>query len=176
MTLLETVALTKNFFGVTALDKVDFQVNKGEIVGLIGPNGSGKTTLFNCATGVLPVSGGSILFKGEDITDLKTHEIALKGISHKRPVFRQADVSQEGLGRAAGPGVERGWPGFLGFGPFQGDSIRPIHSRRVAVPGTVGGAGKDSLILTHQTLGDHDPAGVGASLGKRISSLGLTEA
>jgi ABC-type branched-subunit amino acid transport system ATPase component len=86
--LLETMELTKNFFGLTALDRVNFQVNKGEIVGLIGPNGSGKTTLFNCATGVLPVSGGTIQFKGEDITYLKTHEIALKGVSRTFQIIR----------------------------------------------------------------------------------------
>ena len=88
MVLLETVELTKNFFGLTALDKVDFHVDQGEIVGLIGPNGSGKTTLFNCATGVLPVSGGRIKFKGEDITNYKTHEIALKGVSRTFQIIR----------------------------------------------------------------------------------------
>jgi len=86
--LLETMELTKNFFGLTALDRVDFHVDEGEIVGLIGPNGSGKTTLFNCATGVLPVTGGRIKFKGEDITDLKTHEIALKGVSRTFQIIR----------------------------------------------------------------------------------------
>lgn len=88
MILLETVGLTKNFFGLTALYKVNLQVNSGEIVGLIGPNGSGKTTLFNCATGVLPVTGGRIKLKGEDITDLKTHEIALKGVSRTFQIIR----------------------------------------------------------------------------------------
>jgi len=88
MVLLETVKLTKNFFGLTALDRVDFHVDQGEIVGLIGPNGSGKTTLFNCATGVLPVSGGSIKFKGEDITNHRIHEIALKGVSRTFQIIR----------------------------------------------------------------------------------------
>jgi ABC-type branched-subunit amino acid transport system ATPase component len=88
MVLLETVELTKKFFGLTALDKVDFHVDQEEIVGLIGPNGSGKTTLFNCATGVLPVSGGRIKFKGEDITNHRTHEIALKGVSRTFQIIR----------------------------------------------------------------------------------------
>jgi len=86
--LLETVDLTKNFYGLTALDKVNLHVNKGEIVGLIGPNGSGKTTLFNCATGVLPVTGGRVKFRGEDITGLATHEIALKGLSRTFQIIR----------------------------------------------------------------------------------------
>jgi len=86
--LLETIELTKNFFGLTALDKVDLHVDKGEIVGLIGPNGSGKTTLFNCATGVLPVTGGRVKFKEKDITGLPTHEIALKGLSRTFQIIR----------------------------------------------------------------------------------------
>jgi ABC-type branched-subunit amino acid transport system ATPase component len=88
MPLLETVDLTRNFFGLKALARVNFHVDRGEIVGLIGPNGSGKTTLFNCATGVLPVSGGRIRFKEEDITNQKTHEIALKGVSRTFQIIR----------------------------------------------------------------------------------------
>ena len=88
MTLLETIDLTKTFLGVTALDRVNLQINNGEIVGLIGPNGSGKTTLFNCVTGLLPATGGRVYFKGEDITNLKTHEIALRGLSRTFQIMR----------------------------------------------------------------------------------------
>jgi ABC-type branched-subunit amino acid transport system ATPase component len=88
MRLFETVDLTKSFLGLTALDRVNFHVDRGEIVGLIGPNGSGKTTLFNCATGLLPVSGGRITFKGEDVTNRKTHEIALRGVSRTFQIIR----------------------------------------------------------------------------------------
>jgi neutral amino acid transport system ATP-binding protein len=88
MRLLETVDLTKSFFGVTALDRVSLHVDRGEIVGLIGPNGSGKTTLFNCATGLLPVSGGRITLKGADITNRPTHEIALRGVSRTFQIIR----------------------------------------------------------------------------------------
>jgi neutral amino acid transport system ATP-binding protein len=88
MVLLETVELTKTFFGLAALDRVSFHVARGEIVGLIGPNGSGKTTLFNCATGILPVSGGRIRLKGEDITNHSTHAIALKGLSRTFQIIR----------------------------------------------------------------------------------------
>jgi neutral amino acid transport system ATP-binding protein len=88
MVLLETVELTKSFFGLAALDRVNFHVARGEIVGLIGPNGSGKTTLFNCATGILPVSGGRIRLKGEDITNHPTHAIALKGLSRTFQIIR----------------------------------------------------------------------------------------
>lgn len=88
MPLLETVELTKTFFGLRALDRVSFHVEREEIVGLIGPNGSGKTTLFNCVTGLLPVSGGRIRLKGEEITNRATHEIALKGVSRTFQIIR----------------------------------------------------------------------------------------
>jgi len=78
MKLLETVGLTKRFFGLTALNKVDLYVERGETVGLIGPNGSGKTTLFNCVTGLFE---GRVIFNGKEITNLNPHEIALRGIT-----------------------------------------------------------------------------------------------
>lgn len=81
MRFLETERLTKRFFGVVALDKVDLHVKKGEIIGLIGPNGSGKTTLFNCVTGLLRPDEGRVRFKGEDVTNMKPYQIALKGIT-----------------------------------------------------------------------------------------------
>jgi ABC-2 type transport system ATP-binding protein len=52
--------LTKHYGSIRALDRVSFEVRRGEILGLIGPNGSGKTTLFECIGGVLPFDGGSI--------------------------------------------------------------------------------------------------------------------
>ncbi len=59
---LEVRELTKRFGGVTALDRVSFDVGEGRTVGLIGPNGAGKTTLFNCVTGVARPDGGTVRF------------------------------------------------------------------------------------------------------------------
>ena len=56
-------------------------------MGLIGPNGAGKTTLFNCISGLHPVSAGRILFDGEDITDLKAHEVARRGLARTFQVY-----------------------------------------------------------------------------------------
>lgn len=80
MELLEVKHLTKAFGGLLAVNDVSFQVKKGEIVGLIGPNGSGKTTTFNCINQFFPVTSGDILFKGQSIIGLKTHQVCHLGI------------------------------------------------------------------------------------------------
>ena len=66
--LLACKGLTCRFGGLVALDHVDFEVNEGEIVGLIGPNGSGKTTLFNVVTGIYGADEGTVTFAGNDIS------------------------------------------------------------------------------------------------------------
>src|SRR5262249_57757579 len=64
-----------------ALSGVSLSVEPGELLGVIGPNGSGKTTLFNCVTGVLPPSGGHVLFRGEDITGRTADAVYQRGIA-----------------------------------------------------------------------------------------------
>jgi len=78
--MLEVRDLKKYFSGIKAVDNVCIDVRKNEIVGLIGPNGAGKTTLFNAVTGFTPTTGGKVAFEGFDITALKAHEVARKGI------------------------------------------------------------------------------------------------
>jgi branched-chain amino acid transport system ATP-binding protein len=78
--LLEVKGLTKHFGGLAAVNGLDLEVRDGEILGLIGPNGAGKTTVFNVVCGVFPPTSGKVLFRGEDVTGLKSHVIAQKGI------------------------------------------------------------------------------------------------
>lgn len=80
MSLLEIRKLTKDFGGLRAINELDLDVREGKILGLIGPNGAGKTTLFNVISGFLPPTSGKVMFKGENITGLKPHVIARKGI------------------------------------------------------------------------------------------------
>ena len=79
--ILEINGLSKAFGGLVAIKDLDFFVNEGEIVGLIGPNGSGKTTLFNLISGVLKPDKGTIKFNGKEITALKPHEVCQCGIA-----------------------------------------------------------------------------------------------
>lgn len=79
--LLEVRDLSKNFFRLPALRSVSLRVDRGDLVGLIGPNGSGKTTLFNCVTGILRPSGGEVRFDGETITRTAPDGIYRRGVS-----------------------------------------------------------------------------------------------
>ncbi len=79
--LLACSGLTCRFGGVVALDRVDFAVGDGEVVGLIGPNGSGKTTLFNVVTGIYRADAGAITFAGMDVTRARPQAIYRAGIT-----------------------------------------------------------------------------------------------
>ena len=82
--LLELEHLTRRFGGVVALEDVGLTVDRGETVGLIGPNGAGKTTLFNCITGVLHPTAGSIRFgreSKESLVGLSPDEVAQCGLA-----------------------------------------------------------------------------------------------
>jgi branched-chain amino acid transport system ATP-binding protein len=81
MSLMEIRQLSKQFYHLSALSDVSLTVERGELLGLIGPNGSGKTTLFNCVTGVLRASGGQVRYKDEDITKLTADGVYHRGIS-----------------------------------------------------------------------------------------------
>ncbi len=73
--------LTQKFGGLVALDKVEMEVNVGEIVGVIGPNGAGKTTLFNIITGVYTPTEGEIYLNGNRIDGKKPFEITKMGFA-----------------------------------------------------------------------------------------------
>ena len=81
MSFFEIKGLAKSFGGLMALYDINLSIEKGEIVGLIGPNGSGKTTLFNCINNFCTPDHGQILFKGQRIDGFPTHRICKMGIA-----------------------------------------------------------------------------------------------
>jgi branched-chain amino acid transport system ATP-binding protein len=79
--LLSAKGLTRRFGGLVALEDLDLEVHRGEILGLIGPNGSGKTTFFNVVTGLYPASAGRVEFDGLEITRYSPQQVYRAGIA-----------------------------------------------------------------------------------------------
>ena len=86
--LLEGTQLYKSFGGLTATNGVDFFLQGGEILGLIGPNGSGKTTLFNLIAGVFKPDRGRIEFEGEEIAGRGCAAVCQQGIARTFQITR----------------------------------------------------------------------------------------
>ena len=81
MALLETIDIVKSFGGLTAINRVNFQLEQGRIVSIIGPNGAGKTTFFNTLTGIYKADQGQINYNGRSILGLRPDQIAKRGMA-----------------------------------------------------------------------------------------------
>jgi ABC-type branched-subunit amino acid transport system ATPase component len=155
--LLEGRGVTKRFGGLVAVNDVDFAIYPEEIVGLIGPNGSGKTTLFDCLSRVQDIDGGSVTFKGVDITRKKPHHVAHLGMARTFQVirvYRKLTVLENML-------VSRQWAGETLF-----KQLTPAH------PDTEARAVEliDFLALDHLT---HAEAGTLSGGQQRLLELGM---
>lgn len=87
-TILETKDLSIHFGGLLAVDRVNLDVKRNTILGLIGPNGSGKTTIFNMITGLYIPTSGDIRFEGETLIGKPAYQIARRGIARTFQVSR----------------------------------------------------------------------------------------
>ncbi len=95
MYLLEVKSLSRHFGGIRAVEEISFNSRPGVILSIIGPNGAGKTTLFNCLTGFLKPTKGSIIFSDKDISGLSADKITRLGISRTFQnirIFREMTV------------------------------------------------------------------------------------
>ena len=88
MAILEGKNVTKRFAGLTAVNRVDFKLEKGEILGLIGPNGAGKTTLVNVIAGVYAPTEGEVYFRDRKISGLKPYKIGRLGVARTFQIVR----------------------------------------------------------------------------------------
>ena len=78
--VLRCQGVVKRFGGISAVDGVDLELRRGQILGLIGQNGAGKTTLFDCISGFLALDAGSVELRGHDVTAWAPHERARSGL------------------------------------------------------------------------------------------------
>ncbi len=107
--ILTVENLSKAFGSVTAVDKLGFELEEGEVLGVIGPNGAGKTTLFNLIVGQIKPTSGRIVFGGQDITAVNTYKRCRSGISRTyqipRPFLNMTVLENLLVGSAFGAGV-----------------------------------------------------------------------
>ena len=81
MPLLQTTNVVKRFGGLTAVNKMNFSLEKGQIASIIGPNGAGKTTFFNTLTGIYRPEEGEVAFNEQTLIGLRPDQVAERGIA-----------------------------------------------------------------------------------------------
>ncbi|MBL9200289.1 MAG: LPS export ABC transporter ATP-binding protein [Opitutaceae bacterium] len=108
---IRTEQLVKTFGPRTVVNGVSLRFRAGEVVGLLGPNGAGKTTTFYMVVGLVPATAGRVSLDGADITRLRMHQRASRGIGYlpqEASVFRKLSVADNILAIAEAVGVPRG--------------------------------------------------------------------
>ena len=165
MLILEVENLSKSFGGVQALRKVEFVLNEGEILGLIGPNGSGKTTLFNLIAGLMKSDEGKIRFKDRDITNVKSYRVCQSGIARTfqivRPFAHLTTLQNVMVGRAYG-----------------GNPVRNMHQAKresEEILKYIGLGGKESIAAHSLTLVDRKRLELARALATKPELLLLDE-
>ena len=169
--ILRTDALTVRFGGLTALDRVNFAVEPGEIRAVIGPNGAGKSTFFNCLTGVLRPTSGQILFNGEDITGLPPNRISQKGIARSYQITNilpNASVLENV--RIAAQSRRHGWSMLRHHRAY-----RDIIDKAEAVLQQVGLGDKADELAANLSHGEQRNLEIGVALATEPSLLCLDE-
>jgi branched-chain amino acid transport system ATP-binding protein len=190
--MLSVARLTKRFGGFTALNAVSFEVHEGEILGLIGPNGSGKTTAFNCVSGALAPTAGSIRFKGQELAGLTPDAICHRGLARTfqipRP-FRKLSILENVAVAAHFGATERLGEAEARRRAAQILDMVGLPTDADASPALLGAGGlkklelaralatAPSLLLADESLGGLDPAemaGAADMLRRVRRELGVT--
>ena len=198
--ILETDGVGKWFSGLAAVDAVSLTIAVGEIRGVVGPNGAGKTTLFNLISGLYPVSGGRIRFRGEDVTTRTAHARARLGLgrtyqmpqvfpdltvfdnvavglaARRAPTARAALTGSRQAGRAAVQAVEA----LLDFLRLPGDLGRPAGAlpfgelKRLEIARAL--AGEPAMLLMDEPAAGLNHAEIEGlvNLVRRIRDRGIT--
>ena len=169
--VLRTEGLTMCFGGLSALDRVDFEIQRGEIRAIIGPNGAGKSTFFNCLTGVLHPTSGRILLNGEDITGLPPNRISRKGIARSYQITNILPnaTTLENV-RIACQSRRHGWSMLSHHGAY-----RDLIDKAQAVLESVGLRGKGDELAANLSHGEQRNLEIGIALATEPQLLCLDE-
>ena len=164
--------VSKHFGALAAVDGVSLQVERGELRSIIGPNGAGKTTLFNVITGLLPIDGGQVHFKGEEVTGLSPDQMVVKGVSRSFQiisVFQDLTVF-ENL-RVA---VQARTPYRFNFFSVT-EELEDINKEAERIIATVGLNGREDMKASSLSHGDQRLLEIGLSLAANPQLLLLDE-
>ena len=165
MNLIETQGISKKFGGVQALKDVDFTVQAGQIVGLIGANGAGKTTLFSVISGFYRPDSGMIKFRGKDITAKKPYQISRLGLVRTfqivRPFLNMTVLKNVMVGRL--------------FGHKQITKPKIAEREAIKILEFTQLADKSDVPAGELTLADHKRLEIARSLGANPDLLLLDE-
>jgi branched-chain amino acid transport system ATP-binding protein len=168
---LRTEGLTVRFGGLAALNNVNFEAARGEIRAIIGPNGAGKSTFFNCLTGVIRPTAGSVLFNGENITGLPPNRISQKGIARSYQITNILPnaTTLENV-RIAAQSRRHSWSMFTHHADF-----RDIIEKAEAVLQSVGLKGKEEELAANLSHGEQRNLEIGIALATEPKLLCLDE-
>jgi branched-chain amino acid transport system ATP-binding protein len=122
MALLELKNVSKYFGSLAALNDVSLKINRGELVGLVGPNGSGKTTLFNVVSGFYSPTQGEIVYDGKNITGLRADKIAAMGLIRTfqaNILYKEATVLDNVIRGAYLQSKTSSWQAFFSTGDYR---------------------------------------------------------
>jgi branched-chain amino acid transport system ATP-binding protein len=169
--VLCTEELTIRFGGLTALNKVNLEIKRGEIRAIIGPNGAGKSTFFNCVTGVLRPTSGRILLNGRDITGQPPNLISRSGIARSYQITNilpNATVLENV--RIAAQSRRHGWSMLRHHGSF-----RDLIEKAEAALASVGLAAKADELASNLSHGEQRNLEIGIALATEPELLCLDE-
>jgi branched-chain amino acid transport system ATP-binding protein len=153
MSLLRLEHLQVSYGGIRAVKGIDLEVAAGELVCLIGANGAGKTTTLKAVTGLVRAAGGRILYEGQDISGLRVHEIARRGLAlvpEGRGVFAQLTI-EENLAMGAYSRSDR--PGVAADVERAFTLFPRLKERRSQTAGTLSGGEQQMLAIARALMG-----------------------
>ncbi len=169
--LLRTEQLTRSFGSLTAVNRVNVTVRRGELRSIIGPNGAGKTTLFRLVSGEMAPSSGRVWFNGADITGLPQHRVSRLGIAKSYQitnifphlsVLENVRVAVQGYGRSF-----NFWA--------RADALSDCRDRALVILESVGLAGKAGHPAAHLSHGEKRHLEIGIALASDPALLLLDE-
>lgn len=187
---LDITGLHKRFGGLVAVKDVSFDLQPGEVVGLLGPNGSGKTTVMNMISGALPCDGGQVRVAGVDITRLKPHQVARHGVARTFQLVRPLPTLSvaENVLVSYAFGRKRHWGseardlveeqlafvGLAGRGDEAVGNLTYIDQKRMELARAL--ASEPSLLLLDEWLAGLNPSElrIGIDLVRHLQGQGIT--